>query len=166
MKKFILLLLMLSATVSYCQNDTPQREAFTLKLAVDKEQFYEVEVEPEPYFVAQKSLQLYAGDELLIEAEIAGDTIASMKVVKAIKYPERTIKIEFRQTTEDNKHDQMILSVHNPFKRQLMYDAAMFIVGHNEWVTTSIVPVFPGISGYETWHDVIISLVLHSWRFE
>ncbi len=42
----------------------------------------------------------------------------------------------------------------------------MYIVGYNKWLSTSIIPILPNLVNYETWNDVIISLVLERWRFE
>jgi hypothetical protein len=42
----------------------------------------------------------------------------------------------------------------------------MYIVGGDDWYETSIIPVFPGLTNYEMWTDVIISLVLNNWRLE
>ncbi|KOS05052.1 hypothetical protein AM493_02645 [Flavobacterium akiainvivens] len=168
MKNLLITTFMLLGLMAFAQNDLPNREAFTLKLAVDNDQFYEMDVEKSAYLPAEKVLQIYPGEKVFVEAEIKADTIFSMKTVKEIKFPERTISIEFKQSVkEDGKgHEQMLLSVKNPFGKYLAYNAAMYIVGHDEWIDTSIIPVYPKIVGYEMWNDVIISIVLHSWRLQ
>ncbi|MES2486164.1 MAG: hypothetical protein V4581_09505 [Bacteroidota bacterium] len=166
MKNLLLLASALYSFMVHAQNDLPNREAFTLKLAVNNEQFYEENIDKTPYFVTDKVLQIFPGEKLFIETVIKADTIASMKVVKEIKFPERTITLDFKQETDGNTHRRMQLEVENPFDQHLSYSANMFIVGRNEWVYTSIIPVFPKISGIEMWNNVIISLALYDWHFE
>ena len=89
-----------------------------------------------------------------------------MKVVEKIVEPKRTIQIEFLQNVKDKKPEGMMLKVTNPFDRKLNYNAMMYIVGHNKWLSTSIIPILPNLVNYETWNDVIITLVLEKWRFE
>ena len=122
-------------------------------------------VQQGPYFVHEKILQVFPGENLFVETEVAGDTIASMKVVKEIKHPEKTITIKFEQVIKDKVPQQMILTVSNPFTKSLLYNAAMYRVGSNDWSETSIVPVRAGLSTMEMWSDIIITLALHDWRF-
>ena len=58
----------------------------------------------------------------------------------------------------------MILEVVNPFDKDLEYKAMMYIVGHDKWIQTNVLPVKSKLIGYETWSDVIITLVLSDWK--
>jgi len=58
----------------------------------------------------------------------------------------------------------MILKVVNPFDKDLEYRAIMYIVGQNKWIQTNVLPVKSRLTGYETWSDVIITLVLSDWK--
>ena len=78
----LILLLSLSFNLIQAQNAQTHREAFTLKLPVDKTQFYEQAVEKSPYFVKDKVLQLYAGEKVLIEVDTSNKGIRAMRVVK------------------------------------------------------------------------------------
>jgi hypothetical protein len=166
MKKILVLLLTFTASFCYSQNDIKERQPFVLKLAVDNDQFYKMNVEKSNYFVKENILQIYPTEKLNVEVQITNNNISSMKVVKNIVNPKTTIQIEFRQNTKDKKSEGMMLIVKNPFNKKLIYDAQMYIVGHNKWIPTSIIPILPNIVGYETWNDVIITLVLEKWRFE
>ncbi|MEP7236832.1 MAG: hypothetical protein ABI685_03165 [Ferruginibacter sp.] len=146
------------------QNLKPQREAFTLKLPVDGVSFYEEEIKSGPYFVHGNILQIYPSEKFFIEVELKNDSIISMKTVKENLDPKNTIEIEFSQTVKNKKSEMMILKVKNPFTKKLEYEAKMYVVGHNKWISTSIMPVQPNIVGYETWNDVIISLALDNWK--
>jgi len=54
----------------------------------------------------------------------------------------------------------------NPFNKDMVYKARMFIVGHDKWINTNVFPVKAKMAAYETWSDVIISLVLLDWSFK
>ena len=166
MKKIIVFAFIFITSLCLAQNDRSEREDFSLKLAVNGEQFYGMEVKKAPYFVKEKVLQIYPGDKLFIETENKNDTISAMKIVKENKFPKKTIELEFVQDKEDKAHQQMMLTVKNPFDKALIYDAAMFRVGGDSWTQTSIIPIMAGLTNFETWADVIITLVLNNWRFE
>jgi hypothetical protein len=148
------------------QNTKTNRDTFKLELIVDAENNYSMQVPNSPYFVKEKILQIYPSEKLYIETVIKNDSIYSMEVVDKNVNPKRTIEIEFLQNVTDRTDKQMLLKVTNPFDKKLNYDAAMFIVGHDKWVSTSIIPILPNLVNYETWQDTIITLVLENWRFE
>lgn len=164
MKIIVTLFTILFFQVSIAQNLNPQREAFTLKLPVDGVNYYEEQIKAGPYFVYKNILQIYSSEKLNIEVELKNDTIFSMRTVKENLNPENTIEIEFSQTVKDGKSEMMMLKVKNPFNQKLEYKAKMYIVGHNKWINTSIIPVPPHLIGFETWPDVIITLALDNWK--
>lgn len=140
----------ISFAFTYAQNEKTNREEFILKLPVDEKQFYQQKIENTPYFVKENVLQIYPGEKLFIEVEVNKKEITSMKVVKENLNPERTIKIEFTQTTKDRKSESMMLEVDNPFTKDLEYKAIMFIVGHDQWINTNVLPVKAKLIGFET----------------
>lgn len=166
MKKILLVILTLSVSFCYSQNEIIEREPFVLKLAVDNDQFYQMNVPKSRYFVKENIIQIYPTEKLNIEFEIKNDTIFAMKVVQKIVEPKRTIQIEFFQNIKDRKPEGMMLQVTNPFDKKLNYNAMMYIVGNNKWISTSIIPIQPNLMNFEMWNDVIITLVLEKWRFE
>ncbi len=157
--KYTLFLLFLT-TLAFAQNDRPKRDSFILKLAVNEKNYYRMDVPRTDYFVKDRILQIYATEKLNIEVTLQSDTIATMKVVKKIKFPERTIQIDFMQ-----KEGLMMLNVKNPFDKKLLYTANMFLVGHDKWIPTSTIPIRPHLQSFESWPDPIISLCLDDWRF-
>ncbi|GAB0155206.1 hypothetical protein CHRYSEOSP005_04670 [Chryseobacterium sp. Alg-005] len=163
---FLIFLLSIISNFCFAQNEIEFREAFTLKLPVDSTQFYQQEVNKSKYFVKDNILQIYPGEHLFLEAEVKGNDIQSMKVVKENKNPAKTIEIEFSQNVSGRKSEGMILKVSNPFNKKLNYNTMMYIVGRNEWIKTSIIPIQPKLKNFEMWNDVIISLVLNHWRLE
>ncbi len=165
-KLIITILLSISLVFTYAQNKKKNRVEFTLTLPVDGEQYYEQKVESSPYFVKENVLQIYPGEKLFIEVEKVKKEITSMKVVKENLNPEKTIEIKFTQEVKDRKSEMMMLKVVNPFKKDLEYEAMMFIVGHNKWINTNVLPVKAKLTGFETWPDVIITLVLSDWKLK
>jgi len=166
MKKTLLIIITFIANFCYSQNEIKEREPFVLKLAVDNEQFYQMDIPKSKYFVKENIIQIYPTEKLNIEVEIKNDTIYSMKLIEKIVEPKRTIQIEFLQNVKDKKPEGMMLKVTNPFDRKLNYNAMIYIVGNNKWLSTSIIPILPNLVNYETWNDVIITLLLEKWRFE
>jgi len=166
MKKLLLLFCLLSFSISKSQNEKKDREAFTLKIAVDQEHYYSMDVTKSAYFVKEKILQIYPGEKLFVETEIKGDTIYSMKIVQKITKPKKTIEIEFTQNAEDKSNIIMMLNVKNPFDKILNYNAMMFTPNSQKWKSTSIIPIQPKLENFESWPHAIITLVLDKFRFE
>jgi hypothetical protein len=165
-KQVTLVLFLSISEFILAQNDNEFRDAFTLKLAVDSTTFYQQDVARSKYIVKDDILQIYPGEHIFIEAEVKGDKIESMKVVKENKNPSKTIEIEFSQDVSGRQNKGMMLQVSNPFDKILHYDAIMNVVGKNGWFETSIIPIKPKLTNFETWPQVIITLVLNHWRFE
>lgn len=167
MKKihYLILFLILGVSLS-AQNKQPDREAFTLQVAIDSVNYYQQEVPKTPYFLKEKILQIYPSEKIFIETEIKSDSIYAMAVVKENVNPDKTIIVEFNQNVKGKTHDGMMLSVKNPFNKTLRYEALMYINGGTEWIPTSIIPIRPNLMNYELWSDVILSLVLVEWKIE
>ena len=168
MKKPILLTLsifLISIGLTYAQNEKPNREPFILKLAVDSINYYQQDIRKSPYFVKDNILQIFPSEKINIEVEIDNDSIISMKTVEENMFPEKTITIEFIQKVNDRKNEGMALTVKNPFNKSMTYEAHMFIVGREELLPTSIIPIRPKLTNFEMWNDVIISLVLDNWKW-
>jgi hypothetical protein len=160
MKNYILLFLF---TLNCFAQD--KRSELKVDLVFDLENNYSVTIPESPYFVKENVLQIYPGEELNIETEIKGNSIVSMKVVKTVDHPERTINIRFFQDAKDRNKTQMMLVVKNPFNKKLLYDALIYIPAHQEWSRTSIIPIQPNLVNYEMWPDVIATMALENWRF-
>jgi len=149
-------------SISFAQE---KRDELKVDIVYDLENNYSTTIPESPYFVKEKVLQIYPGEEINVETEIKKDTIFSMKVVKVIEHPDRTINIRFFQDAKDRSKAQMMLVVKNPFKQKLLYDAFIFIPKHNDWSKTSIIPIQPNLVSYEMWPDVIATIALENWRF-
>ena len=110
-------------------------------------------------------MQIYPGETIYVEVEQDKGVIKSMKAVKKINNPKTTLTITFSQKSENNIHQMMMLKIQNPFPKNLTYEAKMFLLKQNKWFDTDVYPVMAGLSAFETWSDIIISLGLGSWKF-
>ena len=155
----------MSIGITFAQNEKPNREPFVLKLAVDSIHFYQQEIQKSPYFVKDNILQIFPSEKINIEVEIENDSIVSMKTVEKIEFPDKTITIDFKQEVKDRKSEMMMLTVKNPFDKIMTYNARMFIVGRDDLLTTSIIPIRPNLTNFEVWNDVIITLILDNWKW-
>jgi len=142
-----------------------KRTPYTLKIEVDKKNFYEDQIGATPYIFPNNGMQIYPGETIYVEVLEENGIIKGMKAVKEITKPKTTLTIKFSQKSEKKIHQMMMLEVQNPFPKNLIYDAKMFLLSNKKWVNTSIYPVTAGLSGIETWPDIIISLGLDNWRF-
>ncbi len=167
--KQILFLVIIALTLSLNSKgqDTTvlKRTPYTLKIEVDKNNFYEDQIGATPYVYPNNGMQIYPGETIYVEVVEENGIIKSMKAVKEITKPKTTLTIKFSQKSENKIHQMMMLEVQNPFPKNLIYDAIMFLLTNKKWVKTSIYPVMAGLSGIETWPDIIISLGLSNWRF-
>ncbi|WP_124981478.1 hypothetical protein [Nonlabens xiamenensis] len=163
--KITILIFLISIGITFAQNEKPNREPFVLRLAVDSENYYQQEIPNSPYFVKDYILQIFPSEKINIEVEIDNDSIVSMKTVEKLEFPEKTITIDFKQEVKDGKSEMMMLTVKNPFNKIMTYDARMFIVGRDELLKTSIIPIRPKLTNFEMWNDVIITLILDNWKW-
>jgi hypothetical protein len=145
--------------------DTAQlkRTPYKLTVAVDKKTVYEEDINATPYVLPENTVQIYPGETVYLETHLENGTIKSMKAVKEITDSSKTLIVSFTQTVEKKVHQMMTLKIKNPFKKQLVYQASIYILKAKRWVQTDVLPVEPGLSGFETWPDVITSIGLGKW---
>ena len=157
----------LSASSCYAQDSTGLlRPPYKLTVLVDKKTSYEENLNERPYVLPNRTLQLYAGETVFIEIDQTDGTINQFKAVKEIKDSAKTLIISFRQIADHNVHQQMILKIVNPLPFKIVYKASIFLLKQKRWVVTDVFPVMPGISGMETWQDIITSIGLGGWTLE
>ena len=152
-------------SIAESQNLKPEREAFVLKVQRNAKQFYAQQVKQTPYFVTDKTLQIYPLEKVNIEIEIKNDTIFSIVSVAENLHPEKTIEIEFCQTVEKHQASPAFLYVRNPFPKKLSYNAIAYLVDDSQWKQINKTAKANWTS-LEAWKEVIGSLVLKDWKFE
>jgi hypothetical protein len=166
MKYAIIPLFCLHFLFGNAQTDTAvlQRQAYKLSMPVSKKTVYESDVPAGPFIVKDDILQIYPGETVFLQVEKTGDEINSVKVVKQNLHPEKTLTISFTQVVEKHVHQSMMLKIDNLFDKNLAYQALIFLMEQKKWVKTDVLPVSAGLSSYETWPEVIVTLALSGWR--
>lgn len=145
------------------EESTPTfREAFTLKLRVDKNHYYEQHFDKVPY-VAENDVYLFVGDHFGVNLT---DRNAEFLIVT---YQPDTAKADvqfgFTQEKAGKSTTMMLLTVQNKLKRRLSYDALMTVPKKEEIMKTHVLPVEPRLISFESWPHPIVQLVLRNFRF-
>jgi hypothetical protein len=167
MKKYCFIYLLLASLYSYGQDTgVLKRTPYKLSVAVDKTSFYEEDIQSTAFVLPDKTIQVYPGETIFVEVEVVDGVVKNITAVKEIKNPSITLTISFTQTAKNKVHELMMLKIENPFPKKLLYKAGIYLFKQKKWVGTSVYPVEAGLSGFETWPDIIISIALKDWKFE
>lgn len=137
-----------------CQRDlrvTLRREDGTL---------YEGRFKVWPATVQPMGVIVMAGQTVYVEAEVAGDRLVNLVAVNTVTRPERTITAKFEQ----NAKGGMLLTLHNPFPKELKFNMGMMPLKSERLVKTSSCPVGAGIHLLEHWPFPIFQVVLGNPR--
>jgi hypothetical protein len=146
---------------SASQEEPVFRAPFTLKLHLDKERYFEEPFGKVPY-VAKNDVYLFSGDSFGINFIVTRDRIS-----QTAYQPDPTkADVEFKFTQENSSNGwMMMLVIRNKLKRKLFLDALMTIPEKKKIFKTSILPVEPNLSDFESWPHPIVQLVLRNFRF-
>jgi hypothetical protein len=166
MKKLLSLLLLILVRCAYSQNDKPERSELNIKLYVDSTHYYNEDVKPGAYFIAENILQIYVSEKIFVEVEASKFGITSMKAVKENLNPSKTLIIDFFQETKGSKHGAMKLRITNPLNKTLKYKAKTLSVNSDKWIAANVQPVSSGATSTESWNEVVIKLMLTDWELE
>lgn len=142
------------------------RDSFELKMAVDEEHYFAAKIPGSAYILKDETVQVYPGEELFVEAEISDGNLVNLKNVAVNENPEKTLVIKFEQINEGKKHKCMMLSIFNPFEKELEYSAIILLPKYGRWVETDVIGIKPNGPGYETWPDLISSIALTDWKLK
>jgi hypothetical protein len=165
---FILAIALVATSLCSQGQDTAQlkRTPYKLTVAVNKNAVYEENIQATAYVLPDNTVQLYPGETVYIEVEQDNGNIKSIRAVKEITNPSKTVTLSFTQSTKKKTHELTMLEVKNPFPKKLIYKATIFLLQQKKWSVTDVFPVLPGISGFETWQDIISSIGLGGWSFQ
>ncbi len=144
-------------------NGVTFRVPFTLKLRVDKDHYYE-QAFPKIPFVFQNDVYLFSGDDFGIDLEIAGGAVENISYQPDAS--KAAISLRFEEETLTNGAAMMILVIKNRTDQKLFMDAMMTIPGYQSSQKTTVLPVEPHTSGYESWPHPIVQLLLHNIRLK
>jgi hypothetical protein len=167
MKTLLAILAILALGASTCAAENAEvpvtgsvfRELFTLELYIDKEHYYAQDFDRVPY-VHNGDVYLFKGDEFGLALDVQGDSIATVNYQPDSKKADVTL--QFTQEVQDGGTAMMVLHIHNNTKHTLIMDALMTVPGGRGILKTSILPVQPGLSGFESWQYPIVQLALRN----
>jgi len=137
------------------------REPFTLKLRVDNSHFYEEHYDKRIPYVSDNDVYLFSGEDFGINLNLKGDEIAG--VVYQPDEKKADVWFVFSQPKELAPAG-MLLAIRSSLKRQLRMEALMTVPGKQGVYKTSIMPIEPGLSGFESWPHPIVQLVLRNFK--
>ena len=140
------------------------REPFTLTLQVDKEHRYEARFDRKIPYVADNDVYLFSGESFGLTLSITNGEIAKLSYQKEKNGAD--IELEFKQELQTGKDPMMLLILKSNIKHTLYLDAMMTRPEKDGVYNTSILPLQPGLSGYESWPHPIVQLVLTNLRLK
>ena len=161
----IFLLFMLSVCGTAQDTSLLKRIPYHLVVAVNKDAAYEEDIKASNYVLPDNTIQLYPGESIHVVVEQEAGIIKNITAVPEIRDSLKTLTISFTQVKKGNIHQSMMLSINNPFKKDLIYKATIFLMNQKKWVVTDVFPIKAGLSAYETWPDVIISIAVGNLEF-
>lgn len=134
------------------------RSPFTLKLRVDKEHYYEERYDRRVPYVSENEVYLFLDDKFGVNLTIRNDRIVYMSYQPDVAKAD--VWFTFQQPKELQSSAGMMLTIQNRMKRGLSMEALMTVPDKKQVFKTSILPVEPGLSGFESWPHPIVQLVL------
>lgn len=145
-------------------SDVVFRDPFTLKLRVDADRSLDVDFQKIPY-VHKGSVYLFSGEEFGISLAIEAERVTGIRYQKDPKTAD--VSFRFSQKWDSAKSEgMMILVIENHTERKLHFDALMTTPDRDDAHRTSILPVGPKLTNYESWPHPIVQLVLRNIRLE
>lgn len=175
MKKLIILLFILSAilTVTWAQQGQPNAEqsreavckrvpcrpATTIKLKISKQEIAEFDFPKGPY-VADGFINILSGEEINVEFDEGANGLSNARFVEKVIAPEKTITFKLEQIEAGT-----VLSVKNPFAKNILYDCLIQHYKAQGFEPTSIIPVRSKLSSFESWPYPITQVVISKVRF-
>jgi len=133
------------------------RKAFTLHLKVDKVNYSDIHVDPQPY-VAENEVYLFSGDKFGVNLVVKNGSVSTVRYQPDIKKAD--VIFGFEQPKELQDGLGMALTIDNKMERGVSMEALMSIPGKKDVFKTSLLPVRPGKSGLESWPHPISQLVV------
>jgi hypothetical protein len=137
------------------------RSPFSLRLAVDKDHYYEQKFDKVPY-VADNDVYLFAGDAFGINLVVADGKVTGIVYQPDTKKADVLLRFSQEKSKSGN---MMMLVVQSKLKQKLFYEALMTVPQKDGIYKTNMLPVEAGLVSYESWPHPIVQLVLKNFRF-
>jgi len=142
--------------------DVPMRGPFVLNLQVDKEHYYEQNMPAIPY-VYENGIYVMKGDRFGVSLEVVDGKLREISYQP--DWAKADVTFEFKQVLDADPNGMMLLTIHNRTSHQLQMRALMTVPGQKNAVETSMLPVEPGLTNFESWPHPIVQLLLHDLTF-
>ncbi len=141
--------------------DVVMRKPFVLNLHLDKEHYYEANIGEMPY-VYGGGVYLMKGDKFGISLDFSDEK--SVKVAYQPEFEKSDMTFEFTQDLSAEPNGMMLLTIRNRTSKQIRMKASMTVPGQKKPADTSILPVQPGLTDFESWPHAIVKLQLHDFE--
>jgi hypothetical protein len=138
------------------------RAPFDLKLRIDKQHYYEQHFDKVPY-VIDNDVYLFVGESFGVNVTVVDNQITGLTYQPDSKKCDLTFSFKQEEVNKDQM--MMMLVTRNGLKRRLLFDALMTVPDRKGIFKTSILPIEPGLSNFESWPHPIVQLVLRNFRF-
>jgi hypothetical protein len=135
------------------------REPKTVNLKLNNKEVLAFDFPKIPY-VAEGYINVLMGEKIYVEFDEAANTLTNARYVEQIKAAEKTVTFELTQTDSGT-----ILSVKNPFSKDIIYDCLIQNYKTDGLQKTSIIPVKAKIMSFEMWGQPIPQVVISNVRF-
>jgi hypothetical protein len=135
------------------------RKPFTLTLRVDKERYYEEEFKAIPY-TFERDIYLFKGDKFGVRLSPEGVPVYEPDPKKA------DLELAFSQNVNSDGAAMMLLVLANHTTKTMEFEGLMTVPGRKDIQKTSLLPLGPGITNYESWPHPIVQLVLRNPRLK
>jgi len=142
----------------------PMRAPFDMKLHLDKspEKPEFIRHFDRTPFIEDGKVYVYAGEVVGINVTLKDNQIVS--VAHAPDSGSSDIGFSLKQEKIKEDFNIMMLVTRNGLKRTLTFDASMTLPEGKGSFKTSITPIDPGQSGYESWPNPIVRFVLSNFK--
>lgn len=150
MKRLVALLALVAATLALSA-EVPEskgfREPFTLKLGIDQGRYYEQKITQRIPYVHEGTVMLFNGERFGVKLVKAGDGTTAIRYEPDEKAADLLLKFYQEKI---NGGLSMILTLENRTRDTLHLDALMVVPDQKTPARTSILPLGPGVTNYET----------------
>lgn len=140
------------------------REPFTHKLRTGKDQIYEEHITEKIPYVADNNVYLFYGESFGLKLTVADGEISNVAYQKDKTGAD--VEVEFKQEDGKDGKPMTLLILKSNIKQVLHIDALMLLPDDKNIHRTSIMPLQPGLEGFEYWPHPIVQLALTNLRFK
>jgi len=113
-------------------------------------------------YVFKDEVYLFKGDEFGVNLTFRG--VQEAEVAYQKDPAKADLVFHFTQEVKEGEKPMMLLKITNQCKNPVFMEALMTVPGEKDIYDTTILPIDPGMSSYESWTHPIVQLVLRNFR--